>query len=230
MKIIILADGISTQLGLPQPKPLIPLVTGASLLQHQLEQLRRCVNIDDVIMVVGFKKELIMETWPELLFLYNDLFATTNSAYSLMTALRKTGQEDVLIIEGDVVFPADVISLLLTQPHSAIAAMAVSANEKCQGYSTDAQGAVRTLIQPAPVLKGIAPGITRLLGQDVPKVREALLRCEPDATSEEGFEYAIERGLRLYPVPVYPLYCLKIALLKDLRRINAFLSETRQLN
>ena len=60
-------------------------------MQNQIDAFLQYVSIDDIYIVVGFKKELIMEVVPQAAFIYNDYFDTTNTSQSLLRALRKVG-------------------------------------------------------------------------------------------------------------------------------------------
>ena len=53
-------------------------------MQRQLEGLLRYIDIDNIYVVVGYKKEMIMEAFPELLYIYNNTFETTNTSKSLL--------------------------------------------------------------------------------------------------------------------------------------------------
>ena len=50
----------------------------------------------DVSVVVGFKKDTIMEAFPNVSFVYNPLFGETNTSKSLLKGLRLTGRDPVL--------------------------------------------------------------------------------------------------------------------------------------
>ena len=89
MKIIILAAGIGSRLGNPFPKPLTPLQNGKSIMELQVNHLSSQFNVDDIHVVVGFKKELIMERFPQLTYVYNPFFDRTNTSKSLLRALKK---------------------------------------------------------------------------------------------------------------------------------------------
>jgi len=71
MKIIILAAGIGSRLGNTLPKPLTTLKNGKSIMQMMIENLSSKFNIDDINVVVGYKKNLIMESFPSLSYIYN---------------------------------------------------------------------------------------------------------------------------------------------------------------
>src|SRR5690606_30341307 len=101
MKIIILAAGIGSRLGNPFPKPLTPLKDGKSIMENQVQNLSRHFNEHDISVVVGFKKDLIMERFPDLTHIYNQYFDATNTSQSPLKALNKHRDEDVLWLNGD---------------------------------------------------------------------------------------------------------------------------------
>lgn len=74
MKIVILAAGIGSRLGNPFPKPLTPLANGKSIMEYQVENIASKFDIESINVVVGFKKEMIMERFPELTYIYNPFF------------------------------------------------------------------------------------------------------------------------------------------------------------
>src|SRR5690606_6323942 len=112
MKIVILAAGIGSRLGNPFPKPLTTLNNGKSIMEMQVGNLFNAFNIEDISIVVGFKKELIMEKFPELTFIYNPFFDQTNTSKSLLRALQKNKGNSVLWLNGDVVFDEKLLSVL----------------------------------------------------------------------------------------------------------------------
>ena len=68
MKAVILAAGIGSRLGKPHPKPLTELSTGETIMQRQVEALSEFVGEDNIIIVVGFKKDLIMEAFSNQMY------------------------------------------------------------------------------------------------------------------------------------------------------------------
>ena len=103
MKIVILAAGIGSRLGNPFPKPLTKLNNGKSIMEMQIENITSRFDIDDINVVVGFKKNLIMERFPNLTYIYNPFFDTTNTSKSLLSALKKNKDSSILWFNGDVV-------------------------------------------------------------------------------------------------------------------------------
>jgi Predicted sugar nucleotidyltransferases len=74
MKIIILAAGIGSRLGNPFPKPLTKLNNNKSIMQMMTENISYVFDTDMINLVVGFKKDLIMESFPNLTYVYNQYF------------------------------------------------------------------------------------------------------------------------------------------------------------
>jgi choline kinase len=223
MKVIILAAGVGSRLGLPHPKTLTPLVTGHTILHHQLEQLSAHIDYDDIMIVVGFKKELIMEAYPDLTFIYNAFFDTTNTAVSLRCALRKIRNEAILLLNGDVIFSQHVIERLLAQPHSCMATNRAKVGDEEIKYQLDAQGAICAVSKQLTNALGEAVGINWLQKHDVPILYHALHACSQNDYFERGIELAISQGLRIYPADISDLDCVEIDFIEDLDQVNQLL-------
>jgi len=72
VQVVILAAGMGTRLGKPWPKPLTPLADGRSIMQQQIENLKKIFKENlRLSIVVGFKMEMIMEAHPDATFIYN---------------------------------------------------------------------------------------------------------------------------------------------------------------
>ena len=112
MEAVILAAGMGTRLGSLIPKPLTSLVDEKTILDYQIEKLIKKPQINNIYLVVGYKKEIIMEKFPDLLFVYNNAYARTNTAKSLLAALNKI-YNDVIWMNGDVFFDEEILDLLL---------------------------------------------------------------------------------------------------------------------
>ena len=130
MKAVILAAGIGSRLGISEPKPLTKLKNGESILQRQVECLSEYIGINNIIAIVGYKKELIMESFPNLLYVYNDFYDTTNTSKSLLAGLNKIEEEDVLWLNGDVVFEKELLPQIIQCPESCMAVNTNSVGEE----------------------------------------------------------------------------------------------------
>ncbi len=218
MYALILAAGIGSRLGAPLPKPLTQLANGERILDRQLAQLRQRIDPERIVVVVGFKKELIMEAHPSLLYLYNASFDVTNTAASLALALRKTADADVLMLNGDVVCDAQVLDRLLSANSSAMAVNQAAVGAEEVKYRLDATGRISEVSKQIATARGEALGINLFRGADIPRLRAGLDRCTPEDYFERGIEYAIAAGLRIWPVDVSDLHCIEVDFPDDLAR------------
>ena len=67
--VTILAAGMGTRLGRPLPKPLTTLSDGRTIIGQQLENIRTVLGVDsEILVVVGFKLEAIIEAFPDVSF------------------------------------------------------------------------------------------------------------------------------------------------------------------
>ena len=129
MKIIILAAGIGSRLGNSFPKPLTALKNGKSIMKMQIDNIITKYNINDIEVVVGYKKNMIIELFPELNYIYNPLFDKTNTSKSLLIALKKIHNTSILWINGDVVFDQNIFELLDKHIQANTTFVAVNTNQ-----------------------------------------------------------------------------------------------------
>lgn len=226
MKIVILAAGIGSRLGNPFPKPLTPLENGKSIMQIQVELLSEAFKADDIQVVVGFKKELIMERFPELTFIYNPYFDQTNTSKSLLRALKKHKGQDVLWLNGDVVFDRKLLEAL--QPVIGEGASFVSVNTGRVGDEeikyTLKEGFVDQLSKELKNGLGEAVGINFITAADLPALIRGLEDCADTDYFEKGLELAIARdGLRIRPLDISVYNCMEVDFKEDLENANSML-------
>ena len=124
-----MAAGKGLRLGNPFSKTLTPLSNGKTILQHQLDNLTHYFSIDDIVIVVGFKKELIMEASSEVAFIYNPLYEQTNTSKSLWMAIKKFRDHDIFCLYGDVVFDGRVIERMFVNMKEGQSCMCVNTLE-----------------------------------------------------------------------------------------------------
>lgn len=227
MRIVILAAGVGSRLGNPFPKPLTELSNGQSILQRQLENLAARFDPSAVSIVVGFKKEMIMEEFPDVSYIYNPYFGETNTSKSLLKALKLTGSEPVLWLNGDVVFDVGLIDDL--EPHlqagrSFVAVNTASVGEEEVKYDLDRSGFIRSLSKQVPEPLGEAVGINFVAAADKPFLVARLGDCEPQDYFERGIELTIDKdGRRFTAVGVSRSLCIEVDFTEDLARVNAAL-------
>lgn len=223
MKVVILAAGKGSRLSYSDlPKPLTTLSTGKSILEHQLENLTRYTSLNDIIVVVGYHKEKIMERFPDLLFVYNPHFAKENTSKSLLRALEKC-TEDVLWLNGDVVFHHSVIQALLERPKTSMVVNIGRVGEEEVKYRQDANQQILEVSKQVHHPHGEALGINYIAKSDLNAFKDHLKRCQAEDYFEKAIEGCIKSGMAVFTVPINANLCIEVDFQEDLERANAML-------
>lgn len=226
MKIVILAAGIGSRLGNPFPKPLTPLKNGKSIMQMMIENIDKYFSEHDVYVVVGFKKNSIMENFPQLAYVYNPYFDQTNTAKSLVRALKKCKGESVLWFNGDVVFDQKLLENL--QPHieedtSFVAVNTNSVGDEEVKYTLE-NGFINQLSKEVKNGLGEAVGVNYISKNDLSEYIERLEECDNNDYFERGLELLIEKdNAKVKAVDISAFNCMEIDFQEDLDNVNKFL-------
>ncbi len=221
---VILAAGFGSRLGKPFPKPLTPLVSGRTIMERQISGIREVFGEStSILVVVGFKLELIMEAHPDVLFAYNERYDQTNTSKSLLRALTLSGSEGVLWLNGDVVFDPSILRHIA--PHIAASESFVCVNhasvaEEEIKYTVDDDGLIRELSKTVRGGLGEAIGINFIAPADKELLRKHLESCADNDYFERAMETAIAAGLRLRPVDISQFYAVEVDFEADLDRAN----------
>ncbi|HEY1379271.1 MAG TPA: phosphocholine cytidylyltransferase family protein [Gemmataceae bacterium] len=226
MKAIILAAGMGRRLGLGLPKCLTPIVEDTTILDLQLARLRRFV--ERVTLVVGHQADVIMRRHPDCEFVHNAAYETTNTAASLALGLERVGGEDVIWVNGDVVFDPEVLARLVARGPSALATKRCSTGDEEVKYMADADGRLTAVSKGLTDGQGEAVGVNIVRAADVGPFREALAGCGRQDYFERGVETALARGVAFYVADVTDLACIEIDFPEDLaaaRRLFGSLPE-----
>jgi len=220
LKVVILAAGVGSRLGFAVPKPLIPLATGVSIIEQQLDNLSHYVDREDVMLVVGYKKEFIMEAFPRNVFVYNERYSVTNTSKSLVRGLARCRGHDVLWLNGDVVFDHEIVRELLGSPDSAVAVVSSQVGEEEVKYRTDSDGAICEISKHVADAEGEAVGINLVRSRDLAMLVQCLELCDKHDYFERAVELAIGESMTVRAVDVSAYRCIEVDFPEDLRRAN----------
>ena len=220
MKAVILAAGIGSRLGISEPKPLTKLKNGESILQRQVECLSEYIGINNIIAIVGYKKELIMESFPNLLYVYNDFYDTTNTSKSLLIGLHKIENEDVLWLNGDVVFEKELLPQIIKCSKSCMAVNTNSVGEEEIKYNIFDDGNIKEVSKTVSPTLGEAVGINKIISSDLSLFKENLEKCDERDYFEKALELSIQDGMKIMPVDINKYLCMEIDFEDDLEQIN----------
>jgi len=220
MQAIILAAGIGSRLGNPNPKCLTILSNGESILQRQVNYLSKFVEVDNILVIVGYKKKLIMESFPELHYVYNNYYDTTNTSKSLLLGLKKIHDEDTLWLNGDVVFEKDLLPQIIACSQSCMAVNTHSVGEEEIKYNIGPNGTINEISKSVKQPLGEAVGINKIIASDIPQFIINLEKCKNQDYFERGLELSIQSGMKVLPEDISNYLCMEIDFQEDLSNIN----------
>lgn len=223
MKAVILAAGAGKRFkALDLPKPLTRLANGKSILEMQIDALSSLIPRDDIIIIVGYKKEKVMEEFPDLLYVYNPNFANENTAKSLLRAAKKI-DDDLLWINGDVVFHPKVLKAILDFNKTSMIVNRSPVGEEEIKYRTSSHGRILEVSKTVKKPQGEALGINLFLRKDLESFKNNLTKCSKMDYFEKAIELCIQQGTKVWSVPIDPLPCIEIDFPEDLKKANALL-------
>jgi choline kinase len=222
MEAVILAAGMGTRLGSLIPKPLTSIHNEQTILDQQVEKLLDRKEIHNIYMVVGYKKEIIMELFPDLLFVYNSAYARTNTAKSLLLALNKI-EDDVIWLNGDVYFDAQILDLMLHSPESACLVNVSKCNAEEVKYDLTPDGYIRHISKTVASPRGEALGINLVNKKDLGLFRSELARVRDGEYFEKALEnLTLNKKLNLRPIDVGNHFCREVDFDEDLLAVQKY--------
>jgi len=227
IQVVILAAGLGTRLGKPHPKPLTPLTSGESIMRRAVNLLRASYGDEvHVTAVVGFKLDLVIEAMPDISFVYNEVYDSTNTSKSLLKALTLSQPGGVLWMNGDVVFDPRVLGLIhdkIDAGRSFVAVNTASVAEEEVKYTLDAQGYIAELSKTVADGLGEAVGINYVSAADKAALIARLEEVDEQDYFERGLELAIEKdGMRVEAVDISQYQVVEVDFEDDLSRANSF--------
>ncbi len=124
MKAVILAAGFGSRLRPFTeviPKCMIE-VNNVKIIEKQISNLvRNNIRLEDIVVVVGYKKEkierYINEVYKGVKIIFNKDYETTNNMYSLNLAKDFVKDEEFLLMNADVYFEEEIIKELINSKH-----------------------------------------------------------------------------------------------------------------
>ena len=184
-----------------------------TILDLQIKNLRKVLGVDlkDIIMVVGYKKQIIMEKYPELTFVHNDDYQTTCTAKSLLKGLEGIENDDVLWINGDVVFDSDILDLIVkNRDHNILMVTNKYYRESEIKYNINHQGFVKE------VSKNLKNGLGELIGMNLVKknVLPSLISNLKESENIDYFDISLQKtindGFKFIPIDIKNIFSIEI--------------------
>ncbi|MGY8918872.1 MAG: phosphocholine cytidylyltransferase family protein [Flavobacteriales bacterium] len=223
MKIIILAAGIGSRLGNPLPKPLTKLKNNKSIMQMMTENISSVYNTNIINLVVGFKKDLIMESFPDFTYVYNQYFDQTNTAKSLLKAVKKNKDQSILWMNGDIVFDKNILLKLKEYTDKDISFVSVNTSKVAEEEVkyTLKDDYIDELSKTVKNGLGEAVGINFISSDYIEIFIKRLEECDDNDYFERALEIAIEEdGFKIKPIDISEFNCIEIDFEEDLKNAN----------
>jgi len=221
MKIVILAAGKGSRLGKDLPKALVELYDGKTILDYQIERLAKYFSLKDIFIVVGYKKELVMERYRSLNFIYNEEYDQTNTGKSLLKGLQKIDNEDVLWMNGDVVFAEAILPKMIKAGKTCMLVDEKQCGQEEVKFRTNKKGLIIEVSKQVSISEGEALGINLVTKADLPILKKHLLLVEKNDYFEKAIENMIkEDRVRVFPIFIEHNFCHEIDYPDDLEFVK----------
>ncbi|KPK77198.1 MAG: UDP-N-acetylglucosamine pyrophosphorylase [Phycisphaerae bacterium SM23_30] len=221
---VILAAGVGSRLGKSEPKCFSVLPDGQTILARQINLARRN-GVRSLIIVCGFKKSLLMEKHPDVLYCYNPSFHVTNTSKSLWRALNMCSG-DVIWTNGDIVFHEEVLKNLIAAGGNVVVVDEKDCGDEEIKYCTSPQGHIAEISKNVRASRGEALGLNRISAADLPTLVDCLSNCADDDYFEKAIELSIEKDVIWKPLGVGELPVIEVDFDADWEKVKKIFSLT----
>ena len=240
MKAVILAAGCATRLrpySDDTPKTLLP-VGGVPILRRTITSLLR-VGFDQFVIGTGYLEHMVRDavaSWfptLDVTYVSNEVFRSTNNAYSLWLCREHVEDDGFILLDGDVVFDLGVVEELIERGPDSLAIRSVGGIglEEVK-VTADNQDRVLAIGKHVPVRSamGESVGIEWFSAASSKKLFTALHQRVSDQGLvneyyEAAFQQIVDDGTTLYGVDIGSMYATEIDTIDDLMAANARLAQ-----
>jgi len=213
MKAVILAAGIGSRLGRPYPKCLSVLPYGETIIKRQVRILQEN-GIFEIIVVVGFKLNLIIEAVTDVFLKYNPEYYITNTAKSLLHGIKNIS-DDIIWLNGDVVFDEKIIGKIVNSNGNVVGGNSAKCGEEEVKYRLGHDGNIISISKNIMQANGEAIGINKIAKKDLHYFTTKLDECDDNDYFEKAIEKAIEDGIIFKVVNIDEFKCIEVDFRQD---------------
>jgi len=227
MKAFILAAGVGSRLSKYSqntPKCLLK-VEGKTLIGRIVENLRKH-DINEIVLVVGYKKDLIIEELGDKVsYIYNPFYPVTNSIASLWFA-KDVLSGDALLLNADLFFEEKLLDMILREERDPVMFCDSSRileadykftlqNEHLIGYGKDI---------PPNQVNAEYVGIAKIQSQFMPRFKQRLVELIDTQNYSKWWEdvlYSmIDDGIIIHTKDVIGTFWAEVDYVEDYERIQ----------
>ena len=220
---IILAAGIGSRFGSDNPKCLQKLPNGTTIIQNQIQLLKNN-GVSQILVVVGFKKELIIEANPDVLYFFNPHFRETNTSKSLLGALNAINPCNCIWLNGDVCLDDEVIKRIVVTPGNIVCVNTAACGDEEVKYRSSSAGAITEISKQVQQAEGEAVGVNKISRDDYTDFLHSLEICDDNDYFEKGIEISIGNGTTFTPIDVSDCKCIEVDFKDDYNRAKELFS------
>lgn len=240
MKAVILAAGVGSRirpLTDNTPKSLLK-VGEKTILERMIDNLI-AVEIKEIAVVTGYLeeqiKDFISQKYPDLkvTFIRNDVYETTNTAYSLNLTKDFVGDDEFIKFDADVVFEKQVLERLINS-HSD-SSLCIDKNihldkEEVKVITEEGEKVLQVGKKLDPTLsKGESIGIEKISKEASKVLFEELAKVLSDPAKQQeyyddSYTTLVEKGLPFYATDITGLKWVEIDTHEDYERANSLFS------
>ena len=229
MYAVILAAGMGTRLGKNTSKSLIEIGDGLTLIGNQIRILSRLLSPYRIMLVLGYQAMDLIATYPNLMYVYNERYASTNTAKSLLCALRKL-DGNVLWTNADVYCEEQTFRRVInthTEWSRALVNHEKTTEEEIK-YTLNGDGSIAQLSKQVQSPLGESLGIQIVHEKDLEQLRQGLEIVGDNDYFEKALEIAtLSRKIRLMPVDVADGYCREVDYPEDIDAVRAYVAKKK---
>jgi len=140
----------------------------------------------------------------------------------------KLRNEDVLWLNGDVVFDHRIIDKILKFGKACMGIVnETSVGDKEVKYTLSEDGLIREVSKKVKNDLGEILGINFMDKNNIPLFIKSLEMCKKSVFFEKGIEMSINKGLRIYSLNVSNYLCIEIDFKKDLEQANKLMENLK---
>jgi L-glutamine-phosphate cytidylyltransferase len=227
VKVIILSAGFGRRLGKAVPKSLVKITAHQTILDLQLQTLNKNLDLEseDVLVVAGYKNELFRKKYPQLSFAINHHFKNTGTAKSLLIGLKEIDRDDVLWINGDVVFEDSMVQLLrkhLNHNFIVVKNDLTATEDEEFLYTVDENGCIDKISRSLPEGRGFHLGINYLKKENFHTFQEYLEKSSASDYFDVALQSLMDKGVKFIPLDIGENFCQEIDYQKELEVARKF--------
>jgi len=240
MKAVILAAGGGSRLKSITcmiPKCLIE-IDGIPIIKRQIDILLNYITIEEIIIIIGYKAEMIMnfieinyEDKP-ISLIENAKYLEINNMYSLYLAREQVIGEDILIINGDVVFQDELINMIINTEGSVCPYDCINTDpeELRVSFKFDKAHMILPKYSDPTKSDGATIGIFKLSRNASNVLFEDCAKVLDSGKHNEWFEYSLNRIFTItefLPLNVKDFEWIEVDDLNDLSIANQMFEENK---